>query len=187
MKNRILQIINDSIVVKQKSKSLAAIIEKIVKEIIQCYRQQNKVVLFGNGGSAADAQHIATELVCRFEKERESLPAVALTTNSSILTAVANDYKFDNIFSRQVESTVQKGDVVIALSTSGDSTNVVNAAKQSKKQGAVVVGFTGASGGKLKNVCDIILKVPSTNTARIQEMHITIGHIICKLIESELF
>ncbi|MEW6556578.1 MAG: D-sedoheptulose 7-phosphate isomerase [Elusimicrobiota bacterium] len=187
MKSKILQIIDDSIAVKQNSKALVPVIYKIAKEIINCYRRKNKVVIFGNGGSAADAQHIATELVCRFEKERKSLNALALTTNTSILTAVANDYSFDKIFSRQIESTVQKSDVVIAISTSGNSKNVVEAAKQAKKHGAVVVGFTGADGGKLKRVCDIILKVPSKNTARIQEVHITVGHILCKLVEDEPF
>ncbi|MDO8734400.1 MAG: D-sedoheptulose 7-phosphate isomerase [Elusimicrobiota bacterium] len=187
MKQKILQIIDDSIAVKEKSKSLSGIVEKITLAIIKCYRSGGKVVIFGNGGSAADAQHIATELVSRFEKERKSLNAVALTTNTSAITAIANDYSFDKIFSRQVESTVEKGDVVIAMSTSGNSQNVIDGAKQSKKQGAVVVGFTGSSGGRLKNVCDITLEVPSKNTARIQEVHITVGHIICKLVEDELF
>lgn len=186
MKQKILRIIDECLEVKEKSKSLAGVIEKIAQEIIKCYSIGGKVVIFGNGGSAADAQHIATELVCRFEKERKSLNAVALTTNTSSLTAIANDYGFDKIFSRQVESVVEKGDVVIAISTSGNSKNVIEGAKQSKKQGAVVVGFAGAGGGKLKNVCDITLKVPSANTARIQEVHITIGHIICKLVEDEL-
>lgn len=182
MKETILQIIDESIAVKEKSKSLAGIIEKIAKAIIDGYRKGKKVVIFGNGGSAADAQHLVTELVCRFEKERKSLNAIALTTNTSELTAIANDYSFDKIFSRQVESIVQKGDIVIAISTSGNSKNVIEAVKQAKKQGAIVVGFSGDS-GKLKDVCDITLSVPSKNTARIQEVHITVGHIICKLIE----
>ena len=186
MSKKILKIIDDSIAVKEKSKMLVGTIEKIVLQLIKCYRKGKKVVIFGNGGSAADAQHIVTELVCRFEKERKSLPAISLTTNSSILTAVSNDYSFNDIFSRQVFSIVQSGDVVIAISTSGNSKNVIDAAKQSGKQGAVVVGWTGATGGKLKGVCDITLMVPSKNTARIQEMHITSGHIICKLIEDDL-
>lgn len=186
MKEKILKIINESIAVKEKSKSLTGTIEKIAGEIIGCYRRGKKVVIFGNGGSAADAQHIATELVCRFEKERKSFNALALTANTSMLTAVGNDYSFDKIFTRQVESAVQKGDVVIAISTSGNSVNVIDAARQSRKQGAVVVGFTGTSGGKLKKTCNITLTIPSNNTARIQEMHITAGHIICKLIEDEM-
>jgi len=187
MKQKILQIIDDSIAVKEKSRSLSGVIEKIARVIIKCYRAGGKVVVFGNGGSAADAQHIATELVSRFEKERKSLNAIALTTNTSAITAIANDYSFGKIFSRQVESTVEKKDVVIAISTSGNSKNVIDGAKQSKKQGAVVVGFTGSDGGKIKSVCDITLKVPSNITARIQEVHITVGHIICKLVEDELF
>ena len=187
MKNKILQIIDDSIAVKEKSKLLSGVIDKIAKAIIKCYRADGKVVIFGNGGSAADAQHIVTELVSRFEKERKSLNAVALTTNTSAITAIANDYSFGKIFSRQVESTVEKKDVVIAISTSGNSKNVVEGAKQSKKQGAIIVGFLGCDGGKLKKLCDIPLIVPSKNTARIQEMHITVGHIICKLVEDELF
>jgi D-sedoheptulose 7-phosphate isomerase len=186
MRNKILQIIDESIEVKKKSKSLVDAIEKIAQEIIKCYRGDKKVVIFGNGGSAADAQHIAAEFVSRFEKERKSLNAIALTTNTSVLTAIANDYHFDKVFSRQVESIVQKGDVVIAISTSGNSKNVIEGAKQSKKQGAVVIGFTGANGGKLDNACDMILAVPSKITARIQEVHITIGHVICKLVEDEM-
>jgi len=186
MKQKILQIIDDSIAIKEKSKSLSGAIEKITLAIIKCYRAGGKVVIFGNGGSAADAQHIATELVSRFEKERKSLNAISLTTNTSSLTAIANDYSFDKIFSRQVESTVRKGDVVIAISTSGNSENVIDGAKQSKKQGATIVGFLGCDGGKLKKLCDIPLIVPSKNTARIQEVHITVGHIICKLVEDEV-
>ncbi|MFH0947572.1 MAG: SIS domain-containing protein [Elusimicrobiota bacterium] len=187
MKQKILQIIDECLEVKKKSKLLVDVIEKITREIIKCYRNDRKVVIFGNGGSASDAQHIVTELVSRFEKERKSLSAISLTTNTSTLTAIANDYSFDKIFSRQVESTVIKGDIVIAISTSGNSKNVIEGAKQSKKQGAIVVGFTGSNGGKLKSVCDIILEVPSNVTARIQEVHITVGHIICKLVEDEIF
>ncbi|MFH1540399.1 MAG: D-sedoheptulose 7-phosphate isomerase [Elusimicrobiota bacterium] len=187
MINKILQIIDECLEVKEKSQLLAPVIEKIAQEIIKCYRNDRKIVIFGNGGSAADAQHIATELVCRFEKNRKSLNAISLTTNTSILTAIANDYSFDKIFSRQVEAIVEKGDVVIAISTSGNSKNVIEAAKQAKKQGAIIIGFTGFNDGKLKNVCDIILMAPSKITARIQEVHIMVGHIICKLVEEELF
>ncbi|OGS43363.1 MAG: phosphoheptose isomerase [Elusimicrobia bacterium RIFOXYD2_FULL_34_15] len=187
MKQKILDILNESISVKEKSKSLADVIEKISQEVVKCYKNNKKVVLLGNGGSAADAQHIATEFVSRFEKERKALPAMALNTNTSSLTAIGNDYSFDKVFSRQIEAFVQKGDVVIAISTSGNSKNVIDAVEQAKKQGAVTVGFAGESGGKLKDVCDIIFRVPSKNTARIQEVHITVGHIICKLVEDELF
>ncbi|OGS38848.1 MAG: phosphoheptose isomerase [Elusimicrobia bacterium RIFOXYD2_FULL_34_30] len=187
MKQKILNILDESISIKEKSKLLVDVIENIAQEVIKCYKNGNKVVLFGNGGSAADAQHISTEFVSRFEKERKSLFAIALTTNTSAITAIGNDYSFDKVFTRQVEAFVQKGDVVIAISTSGNSKNVIDAAEQSKKQGAVIIGFAGASGGKLKDVCNITLKVPSENTARIQEVHITVGHIICKLVEDELF
>jgi len=186
MKNKILNIIDESISVKEKTKKLSGVIEEITRAIVKCYRSGKKVVLFGNGGSAADCQHIATELVCRFEKERKSFSAVALTTDTSLLTAVSNDYGFEKVFSRQVEGIVQKGDVVIAISTSGNSKNVISAAKQAKKQGACVVGFTGIGGGELKNICNMTLEVPSKVTARIQEVHITVGHIICELIENEL-
>jgi len=185
MKNKILNIINESISVKEKTKKLSGIIEEIAGAIIKCYRAGGKVVLFGNGGSAADCQHIATELMCRFEKERKSFSAVALTTDTSLLTAVSNDYGFDRVFARQVEGIVSKGDAVIAISTSGNSKNVISAARQAKKQGAFVIGFTGAGGGQLKGVCNITLAVPSKVTARIQEVHITVGHIICKLIEND--
>lgn len=186
MKNIINRIIDNSIEVKQGTKKLTGVIEKIAVEIERCYRNGNKVILFGNGGSAADCQHLATELVCRFEKERKSLNAISLTANTSLLTAISNDYGFERMFSRQVESIAEKGDVIIAISTSGNSPNVLEAAKVAKRKGAVVIGFTGANGGKLKKVSDIILQIPSNITARVQEAHIMVGHIICKLIEDEL-
>ena len=187
MKDRIIALIDESIAVKESSKTLSNTIEIIARELIKSYRAGGKLIIFGNGGSAADAQHLSTEFVSRFEKERKSLNAIALTTNTSTLTAIANDYSFDKVFSRQVESIVQKGDVVLAISTSGGAKNVIEGAKQAKIQGAIVVGFTGETGGDLKDVCDITLMVPSKQTARIQEVHITVGHIICKLIEDELF
>ena len=186
MNKTILNIISESISVKEKTKELAPVIEKIAKAAVKCYRSGGKIVLFGNGGSAADCQHLAAELVCRFEKNRKSFPAIALTTDTSLLTAVSNDYGFDKVFSRQVESMVSKGDLAIAISTSGNSKNVVSAAKQAKKQGAFVVGFTGSRGGRLKTACDLTLAAPSDITARIQETHIMASHIICKLIENEL-
>jgi len=185
MENQILKIFDEAIALKKESKKLSGVIEKSAKTIIKCLRAGKKVVLFGNGGSAADCQHIAAELVCRFEKERKSFAAIALTTDTSLLTSISNDYNFENVFTRQVEGLVNKGDVVIAISTSGNSANVISAAKQAARQGAVVIGMTGASGGKMKNVCDIIIAVPSNVTARIQEVHITVGHIICKLIEND--
>ncbi|NOX91426.1 MAG: SIS domain-containing protein [Gammaproteobacteria bacterium] len=153
---------------------------------VDALREDNKLLLAGNGGSAADAQHIAAELVGRFELERDGLPAMALTTNASQLTALSNDYGYDAVFSRQLQAFAKKGDVFFGLSTSGNSTNVVAAAEVAKARGLAVIGMTGQSGGKLEALCDICLKVPADNTARIQEAHITIGHILCALIEREL-
>jgi D-sedoheptulose 7-phosphate isomerase len=143
----------------------------------------NKILFMGNGGSAADSQHLAAELVGRFEKERRGLPAIALTTDTSILTAVGNDYGFNRVFSRQIEALAVAGDVVVGLSTSGNSPNVVEAIQAAKAVGAVTVGMTGKDGGKLSALCDVCVKVPSAVTARIQEGHIFIGHIICQLID----
>ncbi|MFC1903354.1 D-sedoheptulose 7-phosphate isomerase [Chloroflexota bacterium] len=161
-------------------------IESIVKLILAAHKAGGKVVLFGNGGSAADAQHLACELVGRVTHNRQALPAIALTTNTSTLTAVANDYGYETVFSRQVEALVDERDVVIGLSTSGNSPNVVQALKAAKKKGAKTVGLTGGDGGKLTEVADLVLTVPSNSIPRIQEAHITIGHIVCELVEKEL-
>ena len=161
-------------------------IKAIADLIINAYRNGGKVVLFGNGGSAADAQHIAAELVGQFLIKRQSFPAIALNTNTSILTAIANDYGYDLIFARQVEALVDNGDVVIGISTSGNSPNVVNAIELAKTKGAKTVVLTGGSGGKLAEAADLTLTVPSDSTPRIQEAHITIGHIICEIVEEEL-
>lgn len=162
-------------------------VEKITLAIIDCYKNKGKVVLFGNGGSAADAQHIATELVGKFKMERESLPALALTVNSSILTAIGNDYGFDKIFEKQVDGTVSDRDVVIGISTSGNAENVIRGILKAKEKGAKTIVFTGATGGKLRGVADFLINVPSGSTPRIQEVHIMLGHIICGVIEKELF
>ncbi len=143
----------------------------------------NTIFFMGNGGSAADSQHLAAELVGRFERERKGLPAVALTTDTSILTAVGNDYGFDNIFVRQIEALAGIGDVVVGISTSGNSANVVKALEKAKEAGAFTVGMTGVHGGQLAGVCEICIKVPSEVTARIQEGHILVGHIVCQLID----
>ena len=142
-----------------------------------------KIVLFGNGGSAADAQHLAAELVVRLNRERAGLPAIALTTNTSVLTAAGNDYGFEHIFARQVESLVQQGDVLIALSTSGNSPNMVRGIEAGRARGAFVVALTGETGGALKDQVDLLINVPSRDPQRIQEAHITIGHIVCSLAE----
>ena len=161
-------------------------IASMVKLIITAYKMGGKVVLFGNGGSAADAQHLAGELVGQFKLNRQALPAIALTTNTSTLTAVANDYGYEVAFSRQVEALVNEKDVVIGISTSGNSPNVIEAMKMAKMKGAKTIGLTGGNGGKLAEVADLALIVPSDSTPRIQEAHITIGHIVCELVEREL-
>ncbi|MFA5772804.1 MAG: D-sedoheptulose 7-phosphate isomerase [Thermoplasmata archaeon] len=162
-------------------------IAKISDAIVNAYKKGKKVIWFGNGGSAADAQHLAGELVSKFYIERRGLASIALNTNTTILTAIANDYDFQNIFSRQIEALANDGDVVVGISTSGTSKNVVAGIKEAKKKNAVTVGFTGESGGKLKGLVDFLVNVPSNDTPRIQESHITIGHIICYLVERELF
>ena len=144
-----------------------------------------KLLLFGNGGSAADAQHIAAELTGRYKSERRGLPAIALTTDTSALTAIGNDYGYKEIFKRQVEALANKGDVVIGISTSGNSKNVIKALKKAKKLGCKTIGFSGKDGGRMSEVCDINIIVPSHDTPRIQEIHILIGHIICQSVDSE--
>ena len=154
--------------------------------IAQCLRSGGKLLLFGNGGSAADAQHLAAEFVGRFQMERHPLPAIALTTDSSILTAVGNDYGFEQIFARQVQALGRSGDVAIGISTSGNSSNVTGAIKQAAKQDLNTIGLAGRDGGSLAKCVDISITVRSSNTARVQECHITIGHILCELVENDL-
>ena len=163
------------------------IVIQIVEFIVNSYKQGGKVVLFGNGGSAADAQHIAGEFTCRFYLERKALPAIAFTTNSSSVTAIANDYEYSKIFARQVEAFVTSKDIVIGISTSGNSPNVLEGINVAKKIGATTIAFAGQKGSKLNEIADIVFNVPSEDTPRIQEVHITIGHIICYLVERELF
>jgi D-sedoheptulose 7-phosphate isomerase len=151
-----------------------------------CLRAGGKLLFFGNGGSAADAQHLAAEFVGRFVLERRGLPAVALTTDSSILTAIGNDYGFDRVFSRQIEALGQAGDVAFGISTSGNSPNVIAAFKQARSQQLKTIGLAGKDGGQMRRCCDIPLIVTSTNTARVQECHITIGHLLCELAENDL-
>lgn len=162
-------------------------IESIANLLVNALRSGNTAYFMGNGGSAADAQHIAGELVGRFKKERRALPALSFTTNTSTLTAIANDYGYDLCFTRQVEAFVKKGDIVFGLSTSGNSANILKAVLLAKERGAATVGLTGESGGELRDAVDICLMVPSSNTPRIQECHITVGHILCSIVEHELF
>lgn len=161
-------------------------IEKIASVLVSTIKRGNKIILFGNGGSAADAQHIAAELSGRYKKERRGLPALALTTDTSALTAIANDYGFNYMFSRQVEALASKDDTVIGISTSGNSKNVVFGLNEAKKLGCATIALSGNDGGEMKNIADMNLIVPSENTARIQEMHILVGHIWCQIIEDNI-
>ena len=164
-----------------------AVIEQIGRALVKTYKRGKKALIFGNGGSAADAQHIAAELESKFLKERKAIPCMALTTNSSTLTAIGNDYGYERTFARQVEAYAQKGDAVIAISTSGNSANVLEAVKKAKKMGVTTIGMTNEKGGKLRRLVDHCLRVPSMDTQRVQECHITVGHILCDLVESSLF
>ena len=161
-------------------------IDKTVNLIINALTKNKKIIIFGNGGSAADAQHIAAEFLGRYKIKRKSIPAIALTSNSSTTTAIANDYDFSDVFSRQCESLVSKDDIVIGISTSGNSENVIKGLKTSKKNGGLTIGLLGNNGGKIKNIVDISLVVNATSVPRIQEAHRVIYHIICEIVEEEL-
>jgi len=163
-----------------------SLIYRIGREIGRQIIQGKKLLIFGNGGSAADAQHIAAEFVGRFEKERKALPAIALHANTSSLTAIANDYGYDEVFARQIEAYASKGDIAIGISTSGNSKNVIKALEKAKELGCITIALTGSSGGKLNGITDYIIKVQSDRTSIIQEAHITIGHIISKIVEDML-
>ena len=187
MEQTIQKIFQESINVKQET--LKANLEKIktaAEEIISALKNNRKLFFFGNGGSAADSQHIAAEFIGRFQKERKSLPAIALTTDTSILTALGNDYGFDIVFARQLQGLGQAGDVAVGISTSGNSPNIVEGIRQAKKMGIKTIGFLGGDGGKLAALVDIPIIVSSRKTARIQESHICIAHIICELAEEIL-
>jgi D-sedoheptulose 7-phosphate isomerase len=186
MINDIEQLIQNSAKNIQKSVNLSSNIKQAIESILDCIKNGNKIVLFGNGGSAADAQHIAAEFIGRFEIERDSYPALALSTDSSVLTSLSNDYSYDVVFSRQCESLVSSGDVVIGISTSGNSKNVDNGIKMAKKKGALTIGLLGNGGGILKESVDIPLIVDSSITSEIQEVHRVIYHVMCKIIEREL-
>ena len=187
MRDRIKDIFLESIRVKEQllHNNIGEIIE-IAEIVIDSLKKNGKLILFGNGGSASDSQHIAAELIGRFKKDRNALAAIALTTNTSILTSLANDYGYDIIFAKQIEALGQKNDVVLAISTSGKAKNVIAGVKQAKKMGLKTIALTGGDGGEIAKLADVTLLVPSNITARIQEAHITIGHIICELIEQTL-
>ncbi len=173
-------------VVAETADALSDPFSKLVDACEKSVRGGGKILFFGNGGSAADAQHLATELTVRYKTDRAAIAAIALTTDTSALSAIGNDFGFEHLFSRQVEALGRKGDVAIGISTSGTSKNVLRALDQAKKQGLVTVGFTGKSGGNMGPLCDVLLKVPSTTTARIQEMHITLGQMLCGALEIRL-
>ncbi len=180
----------DSILVKEqilKDENLITLIKNASLEVIKAYKNGNKTLLAGNGGSAADAQHIAGEFVSRFYFDRPGIASIALTTDTSILTAIGNDYGYENLFARQVQAQGVKGDVFIGISTSGNSKNILKALELCKQKEIISIGLSGASDGAMNELCDYCIKVPSTCTPRIQEAHILIGHIICAIIEEELF
>ena len=180
---KIQSIILESSTIIKESTNLTKEIDKTISLIIKTVKKGNKIILFGNGGSAADAQHIAAEFLGRFKLERSSYPALALTTDSSTLTSIGNDYSFDYIFSRQCEKLVAKGDIVIGISTSGSSENVKLGLEVAKKNGAITIGMLGNKGGKIGKIVDIPIIIGSSSTPRIQEVHRTIFHIICELVE----
>jgi len=182
--------IKESIEVKTRlleDKSMLELINAVAQRCTEVYNSDKKTLLAGNGGSAADAQHIAGEFVSRFYFDRPGLPSIALTTDTSILTAIGNDYGFERLFSRQIEAHGNEGDMFIAISTSGNSKNLIEALKAAKKKKLITVGLTGQTGGEMVAFCDYCIKVPSTETPRIQESHILIGHIICAIVEENLF
>ena len=188
--DKIKKIIKSSIDTKQsvlQNEGLLKTIAASVDVIVNAFRNGNRVYFCGNGGSAADAQHLAAEFSGRFNTDRKALPAEALHCNTSYLTAVANDYSFDDIYSRLIDGIGEAGDVLIGLSTSGNSANIVKAFETAKKKEMITIGFTGKSGGNMKPLCDHLVNIPSADTPRIQESHIMVGHIICQLVEEKYF
>lgn len=185
MINEIKKQIKESIAAKEKIPVKK--LQKIAKKTINAYKNGCKTIFMGNGGSAADAQHLAAEFVARFKIERKALPSLALHSNTSTVTAWSNDYEYDSVYSRQIEAFAEKGDIVIGISTSGNSENIIQALKKAKEIGAITIGFTGKDGGKIKKLCNVLLNIPIEETPRIQEAHILMGHIYCDLVEKGLF
>ena len=182
--------VKKSIDVKQKlldSQELMNLVQEVALKCVEVYKNGNKTLIAGNGGSAADAQHIAGEFVSRFYFDRPGLASIALTTDTSIITAIGNDYGYEKLFSRQVQANGVKGDIFIGISTSGNSANVIEALKECKEKGIITVGLTGEKGGKMAEMCDYCIRVPSNETPRVQEAHILIGHIICAVVEEAIF
>lgn len=190
MTQKIKDIIQQSINVKEQvlnDETLIQNLNLLVEKITHTFQQGGKVLFCGNGGSAADAQHLAAEFSGRFYSDRDPLPSEALHCNTSYLTAVANDYGYDFVYSRLLKGMAKAGDILVGLSTSGNSTNIINAFEMAKQIGVITVGFTGTTGGKMAALCDILVNVPSNDTPRIQESHIMLGHIACELVERNLF
>jgi D-sedoheptulose 7-phosphate isomerase len=187
MTNTIENMIEESIAVKSTLYLQVEQIKNIAEEMISCFERGNKILLMGNGGSAADAQHIAGELVGRFKLERQSLPAISLSTDTSIITAWSNDYEYDTIFSRQIEALTKPKDILFGLSTSGNSKNIIKAFEKGKELNAYMVSLTGNDGGRIKHLSDLNINVYSENTPRIQESHVLVYHILCELIEEKMF
>jgi D-sedoheptulose 7-phosphate isomerase len=190
MEKKISQIISESVAVKNKLLNNSALLkttEDVSQLMVQALKKGNRIYFCGNGGSAADAQHLAAELSGRFYTDRDALPAEALHCNTSYLTAVANDYGYDLVYARLVKGITRTGDILVGLSTSGNSGNILKAFETARQKGVATVGFTGETGGKMKTLSDYLINVPSQDTPRIQECHILLGHIICQLVEEEYF
>ncbi len=188
MKDRIIQAFEESAEIKRAFvREHADRIAQVAQLIGRAFREGRKVLLFGNGGSSTDASHLAAEFVGRYHRDRAPLPAIALATDMAAVTCIANDYAYDEIFARQVRAHGQKGDIAIAISTSGNSSNVLKGVQAAREAGLTTVGWTGGTGGKLAGLVDYAFVVPSTVTARIQESHITLGHVLCELIEDQVF
>jgi len=188
MNQKILDEINEhQKLIKSSLNILASEIEIVSDTIIETFSNNGRLYIFGNGGSAADAQHIAAEMIGRYKLNRKSLPAIALTTDSSAITAIANDFSYDDIFQRQVYGLATKKDIVFGISTSGNSTNVIKGLIAGKEIGCKVIGLTGSNGGEMKKRCDNCIMIPSGNTPRIQELHILVGHIICDIVDNYFF
>ena len=187
MQDLITTVFEEHITVTNQSKDkLASDIEKAGLILCEAIKNGNKILLFGNGGSAADAQHIAAEFTGRFVKERRGLPAIAITTDTSALTAIGNDYGYEKVFERQIEALARPGDVLIGISTSGNSGNVIKALVKGKELGCSLIGFSGRDGGEMNDICDFNLIVPSDVTARIQEVHILVGHLLCQIVDDSI-
>jgi len=186
MKNYILKSIQIKSEILHDEKFLSSI-EKVVEIIVEALKSNKKILFAGNGGSASDCNHLATELVSKFYKERKGLAAISLASNNSLLTAIGNDYGYDKVFARQVEALGEKGDILVGISTSGNSKNIIEVFKIAKNLGLIIIGFTGLNPCAMDDLCDVVLKVPSNDTPIIQESHIMIGHLICKIVEEKMF